>query len=110
MVNFIFGRISDGVEFGVNESPYSHALLVYESFLRMHLSPSERDLSEINKANLGETFLAGHIFGEGPWTSKRDAFQALEKAVGVNTIRQWMKEGMTAAGLPWVSHGGGMRA
>lgn len=54
--------------------------------------------------------LAGHIFGEGPWTSKRNAFQALEKAVGANTIRQWMKEGMTAAGLPWVSHGGGIRA
>lgn len=54
--------------------------------------------------------LAGHIFGEGPWTKKRDAWAALEKAVGANKIRQWMKEGMSAAGLNFTSHGGAIRA
>lgn len=54
--------------------------------------------------------LAGHIFGEGPWTKKRDAWNALEKVVGANKIRQWMKEGMATAGLSVVSHGGAIKA
>lgn len=54
--------------------------------------------------------LAGHIFGEGPWTKKRDAWKALEKVVGANKIRQWMKEGMSAAGLSFISHGGAIKA
>lgn len=54
--------------------------------------------------------LAGHIFGEGPWTKKRDAWKSLEKAVGANKIRQWMKEGMAAAGLSFISHGGAIKA
>lgn len=54
--------------------------------------------------------LAGHIFGEGPWTKKRDAWAALEKEVGANKIRQWMKEGMSATGLNFKSHGGAIRA
>lgn len=54
--------------------------------------------------------LAGHIFGEGPWTKKRDAWKALEKAVGARQIQQWMKEGMSVAGLNFVSHGGAFRA
>lgn len=54
--------------------------------------------------------LAGHIFGEGPWTKERNAWKALEKAVGANKIRQWMKEGMSAAGLSFISHGGAIKA
>lgn len=54
--------------------------------------------------------LAGDIFGEGPWTKKRDAWKALQHIVGANKIRDWMKEGMTKAGLNFKSHGGRINA
>lgn len=43
--------------------------------------------------------VAGHIFGTGFWTEKRDAWTALIKVVGSNKIRQWINEGAVKAGL-----------
>lgn len=54
--------------------------------------------------------LAGHIFGEGPWTKKRDAWKSLEKILGANKIRKLMAEGLSYAGLNFKSHGGAIRA
>lgn len=49
--------------------------------------------------------LAGDIFGQGPWTRKRDAWTALWKAVGQRQMKNWIKEGCDKAGLPIHSHG-----
>lgn len=54
--------------------------------------------------------LAGHLFGEGPWTASRDAWNALLKAIGNNQIYRWMAEGMAAAGLSVHGHGGSVKA
>lgn len=43
--------------------------------------------------------VAGHIFGTGFWTEKRDAWTALIKVVGSNTMRSWIKEGANKAQL-----------
>lgn len=43
--------------------------------------------------------VAGHIFGTGFWTEKRDAWTALIKVVGSNTMRNWIKEGANKAQL-----------
>ena len=43
--------------------------------------------------------VAGHIFGTGFWTEKRDAWTALVKVVGSNTMRNWIKEGANKAQL-----------
>lgn len=52
--------------------------------------------------------LAGHIFGTGFWTSKRNAFEALQKELGKNKIRKYFEEGMSAAGLTWKRRTGGI--
>lgn len=49
--------------------------------------------------------LAGPMFGEGVWTQKRNAWEVLERKVGVRKIKQWMKEGFNKAGLNVQSHG-----
>lgn len=43
--------------------------------------------------------VAGHIFGTGFWTEKRDAWTALIKVVGSDTMRSWIKEGANKAQL-----------
>lgn len=48
--------------------------------------------------------LAGDIFGQGPWTRKRDAWTELWKIAGSRNLKQWIKEGCDKAGLPVHSH------
>lgn len=52
--------------------------------------------------------LAGHIFGTGFWTNKRNAFETLQKELGKKKLRQYFEEGMTAAGLKWRRRMGGI--
>ena len=41
---------------------------------------------------------AGHVFGRGPWTRKRDAWKPLIESVG-NKIYTWYREGLQKAGI-----------
>ena len=43
--------------------------------------------------------LAGHIFGTGFWTGKRDAWERLVKIVGGSKMRTWINRGAKKAGL-----------
>ena len=43
--------------------------------------------------------VAGHIFGTGFWTEKRDAWTALIKVVGSNTMKSWINDGANKAHL-----------
>lgn len=48
--------------------------------------------------------MSGNRFGDGPWKKKRDAWKELNKRIGKRKIKQWMKEGMEAAGLTVQMH------
>lgn len=52
--------------------------------------------------------MAGHVFGTGFWTTKRNAFKQLQKVLGKNKLRQYFEAGMTAAGLRWKRHTSGI--
>lgn len=54
--------------------------------------------------------LAGHIFGTGFWTNKRNSFEALQKEIGKSKIRKYFEDGMSAAGLTWRRRTGGISA
>lgn len=43
--------------------------------------------------------LAGHIFGQGAWTKKRNAWKTIEKKCGKANIKKWYGEGMRMTGL-----------
>lgn len=61
-----------------------------------------KDPGEDERGYLAEIIyngVAGHIFGTGFWTEKRDAWTALVKVVGSNTMRSWIKEGANKAQL-----------
>lgn len=44
-------------------------------------------------------------FQDQAWAQKRNAWEVLERKVGVRKIKQWMKEGFNKAGLNVQSHG-----
>lgn len=48
--------------------------------------------------------LSGDIFGEGPWTKKRDVWTALNKKIGTRKIKQYFEEGMRLNGLNFRGH------
>ena len=47
---------------------------------------------------------AGTAFGDGYWRKARNAWKELNKRIGRRKIKQWMKEGMEAAGLTVQMH------
>ena len=53
--------------------------------------------------------LAGDIYGNGAWTKKRDAFDALVKYIGKQRMKQWFETGMEKAGLSYVRHVAGIQ-
>ena len=57
-----------------------------------------------NLAEIVYEGLAGPIFGQGPWTQKRDAWHALLKKVGSRQMKSWFTEGLKKAGLSFKSH------
>lgn len=48
--------------------------------------------------------LSGDLFGEGPWTKKRDVWAALNREVGIRKIKQYFEEGMRRNGLDFRGH------
>lgn len=46
----------------------------------------------------------GSAFGYGVWSKKRDAWEELNKRIGRRKMKQWMKEGLEAAGLKVQMH------
>ena len=46
----------------------------------------------------------GSLFGDGAFRQKRDAWEELNKRIGRRKMKQWMKEGMEAAGLTVQMH------
>lgn len=50
--------------------------------------------------------LAGPMFGQGPWTKKRNAWSALDKWLSNTQFRSIFEEGMTKAGLSWIRNRG----
>lgn len=46
----------------------------------------------------------GSAFGHGVWSKKRDAWEELNKRIGRRKMKQWMKEGLEAAGLKVQMH------
>ena len=47
---------------------------------------------------------AGDLFGDGYWRKARNAWKVLNDRIGRRKIKQWMKEGMEAAGLTVQMH------
>ena len=43
--------------------------------------------------------LSGMLFGDGPWRNKRDAWEAVLKALRKQDLRKWIKEGLELEGL-----------
>lgn len=48
--------------------------------------------------------LSGDLFGEGPWTKKRDVWAALNREVGIRKIKQYFEEGMRRSGIKFKGH------
>lgn len=48
--------------------------------------------------------LAGKIWGDGFWTEKRNAFEALEKWLGKENLKKSFEKGMDKAGLNYKRH------
>ena len=48
--------------------------------------------------------LSGDLFGEGPWTKKRDVWAALNREIGIKKIKQYFEEGMRQNGLDFRGH------
>lgn len=48
--------------------------------------------------------LSGDIFGQGPWTKKRDAWKILNEKIGVRKIKEYFEEGMRRNGLNFRGH------
>lgn len=46
----------------------------------------------------------GSLFGDGAFRKKRDAWKVLNDRIGKRKMKQWMKEGMEAAGLTVQMH------
>ena len=46
----------------------------------------------------------GSLFGDGAFRQKRDAWEELNKRIGKRKMKQWMKEGLEAAGLKVQMH------
>ena len=46
----------------------------------------------------------GSLFGDGIFRKKRDAWEELNKRIGRRKMKQWMKEGLEAAGLKVQMH------
>ena len=46
----------------------------------------------------------GSLFGDGAFRKKRDAWEELNKRIGRHKMKQWMKEGLEAAGLKVQMH------
>lgn len=74
-----------------------------------HVSAIDRFLMTTYLADVIYQGLAGPAFGHGvesgPWHSKRDVWERLEKELGRSTLKKWMKECFDQVGLKVNVHG-----
>lgn len=91
--NFVHGEMKyDPRELTVNYSKWQHG----SEYLQQ---PMTTYLAEIIYQGL-----SGDLFGEGPWTKKRDVWEALNKKIGIRKIKQYFEEGMRKNGLDFRGH------
>lgn len=90
------------------EFKYDPKTMVANPALGQHASVVTGEPSASYLADIIYQGLAGHIFGTGYWTKKRDAWSALDKWLTNNTFRKIFEEGMTKAGIPWKKSIGGV--
>lgn len=97
-------HLSNTVEGRFYYSPY---LMHYDSLKAQHGSPPKYYEQDVRPylAEIIYQGLSGHLFGQGYWTQKRDAWAVLEKRIGAAQLKKWMKEGFEYAGLNVKSHG-----
>lgn len=78
--------------------------MIYDATKAQHGSPDwyNGTLSGDARAYLADIIyegLAGDLFGHGPWTAKRDAWNVLLKEINSYKIAQWVVEGFQNIGL-----------
>lgn len=83
------------------EFKYNSNDLIVNPSLGQHASIIDGEPSVSYLADIIYQGMAGHIFGEGPWTKKRDAWSALDKWLTNTQFRKIFEEGMNKAGIPW---------
>ena len=91
--NFVRGEMKyDPRELTVNYNKWQHG----SAYLQQ---PMTTYLAEVIYQGL-----SGDLFGEGPWTKKRDVWAALNREVGIRKIKQYFEEGMRRNGLDFRGH------
>lgn len=101
--NYIEGEFKyDPRELTVNRDKWQHGSF-YVSDGNEHETTMTTYLADVIYQGL-----AGPMFGQGPWTQKRDAWSALDKWLSNTTFRKIFEEGMTKAGIPWKKSIGGI--
>ena len=79
-----------------NSSNYAQHIGVYGKF--------EKEDARPYLAELIYNGATGSLFGDGAFRNKRDAWEELNKRIGRRKMKQWMKEGLEAAGLKVQMH------
>ena len=91
--NFVRGEMKyDPRELTVNYNKWQHG----SAYLQQ---PMTTYLAEVIYQGL-----SGNLFGEGPWTKKRDVWAALNREIGIRKIKQYFEEGMRRNGLDFRGH------
>ena len=90
------------------EFKYDPRVMEVNPALGQHASVVTGESSTAYLADIIYQGLAGHIFGTGYWTQKRNAWAALDKWLSNPTFRKIFEEGMTKAGIPWKKSRGGV--
>ena len=91
--NFVRGEMKyDPRELTVNYNKWQHG----SAYLQQ---PMTTYLAEVIYQGL-----SGDLFGEGPWTKKRDVWAALNREVGIRKIKQYFEEGMRRSGIKFKGH------
>ena len=80
-----------------NSSNYAQHIGVYGKFEKEDARPYLADIIYNGIKN-------GSYFGHGDFSKKRDAWEELNKRIGRRKMKQWMKEGLEAAGLKVQMH------
>ena len=91
------------------EFKYNPNAMTPNSLLGQHASVVDGEPSIAYLAHIIYDGAAGHIFGTGYWTQKRDAWSALDKWLTNKQFRKIFEEGMTKAGIPWKTNKGKLR-
>lgn len=90
------------------EFKYDSRIMEVNSTLGQHASIITGEPSVAYLADIIYQGTAGHIFGEGPWTKKRDVWSTLDSWLTNEKFRKIFEEGMTKAGIPWKKSIGGI--